>query len=354
MTSAALLFKAGPEAYRSLREDGFAEERIGTLVGASGGAKWLALSQLDRVILRRVLPRINHVVHTLGSSIGSWRFACYAQADPVAAIERLEYAYIEQSYSEKPDRQEITDKSREILNNVLGANGIQEILDHPWLRTSIMTVRARHLTGSEARPVLGLGLLLAMSANAVHRRALGAFFARGLFYDPRSRPPFFDLTGFPIDRIPLAVDNLRDAVLASGSIPMVLHGVRDIAGAPPGTYRDGGVIDYHLDVPTVGREQLTFFPHFFDWFKPGWFDRQLRWRGVDPANFARTLVVCPSPAFIERLPERKVPDRTDFVRLTPDERVNVWRQVVDQCKELADELNDALDHDRIPALVQPL
>ncbi len=354
MTSGALLFKAGPEAYRSLREDGFAEERIGTLVGASGGAKWLALSQLDRVILRRILPRISHPVHTLGSSIGAWRFACYAQADPVAAIERLEHAYIEQSYSEKPDTQEITDKSREILNDVLGATGIDEILDHPWLRTNIMTVRARHVTASETRPVLGLGLLLAMSANAIHRQALGAFFARGLFYDSRSRPPFYDLTGFPIDRIPLAADNLRDAVLASGSIPMVLYGVRDIAGAPPGTYRDGGVIDYHLDVPTVGPKQLTFFPHFFDWFKPGWFDRQLRWRGVDPENFSRTLVVCPAPEFIERLPERKVPDRTDFVRLTPRERVRVWRQVVDQCKELADELNDALDQDRIPALVQPL
>ena len=93
--SGALLFKAGPEAYRSIRDDGFAEERIGTLVGASGGAKWLVLSQLDRVILTRILPRIQHPVDTLGSSIGSWRFACYGQSDPVAAIERLEYAYIE-------------------------------------------------------------------------------------------------------------------------------------------------------------------------------------------------------------------------------------------------------------------
>lgn len=354
MTAGSLLFKAGPEAYRSIRNDGFSEDRIGTLVGASGGAKWLVLSQLDRVVLARILPRIQHPVDTLGSSIGSWRFACYGQSDPVAAIERLEHAYIEQSYSDNPDTQEITEKSREILGGVLGDTGIDEILGHPWLRTSIMTVRARHVTASDKRPLLGFGLLLAMSANAVHRKALGAFFSRGLFYDPRSRPPFYDVTGFPIDRVPLTADNFADAVLASGSIPMILHGVRDIAGAPRGTYRDGGVIDYHLDVPTAGEDALAFFPHFFDWFKPGWFDRQLRWRGVNPDNFARTLVICPSPEFIARLPGAKVPDRTDFVRLTPGERMRVWRQVVAQCRELADELNDAIDTDRIPALVQPL
>ena len=121
--------------------------------------------------------------------------------------------------------------------------------------------------------------------------------------------------GFPIDRVGLSSANLADAILASGSIPLVLDGVRDITGAPPGTYRDGGVIDYHLDLPAAANGKLALFPHFFDWFKPGWFDKRLAWRQVSPANFSQTLVICPSAEFVASLPGGKVPDRTDFVRL---------------------------------------
>jgi hypothetical protein len=348
------LFKAGPGAYRDIRANGFSEESIGTIVGASGGAKWLILSQLDRVVLSRIVPRFTQPVHLLGSSIGAWRFACYAQRDAVKAIERFEAAYLEQTYTEKPDVDEITRKSRDILDELLGDTGAGEILDHPTLRTSIMTVRARHVTGIDAKPVLATGLLLAMTANAVHRQALGAFFSRGLFYDPRERPPFFDATGFPIDRIALSRDNLADAIIASGSIPMVLAGVRNIPGAPAGTYRDGGIIDYHLDLPTVASDRITLFLHFFDWLKSGWFDKPLRWREVDRANFDRTLMICPSREFIETLPNRKVPDRSDFVHLPPDERVRVWREVVDRCRQLADELNDVLVQDRLAARLEPM
>ena len=350
----SLKFKAGRGAYDTIREHGFAEELIGTIVGASGGAKWLVLSQIDRVLLSRVLPRLERPVHLLGSSIGAWRFACYSQADPIRAIERFEDAYLEQSYSEKPDTAEITRKSWEILERILGASGGREILNHPVLRNHILAVRARHLTASDAKPVLATGLVLAMTANLIHRPALGAFFSRALFYDERDRPPFFDVGGFPIDRVPLTERNLADAIIASGSIPMVLHGVRDIEGAPSGTYRDGGVIDYHLDMTTADDERISLFPHFFDWLKPGWFDRQISWRNVDPANLDRTVLICPSQAFIEALPDGKVPDRTDFVRMTQSERVRVWRDVVDRCKRLADELNDVLDTDQLPARLEVL
>ncbi len=348
------MFKAGPAAYDTIRTHGFSEALIGTLLGASGGAKWLVLSQIDRVLLKRVLPKIEGPLHLLGSSIGAWRFACYAREEPMAAIDRFEAAYLEQTYSEKPDAQEITGKSREILAQILGDTGAAEILAHPSLRTHIMTVRGRHLTASENRPLLATGLVFAMIANALSRRALGAFFARGLFYDARDLPPFFDVDGFPIERIPLHADNLSDAIIASGSIPMVLAGVRDIQGAPVGTYRDGGVIDYHFDLTTAADDRLTLFPHFFDWLKPGWFDRRLKWRNIDPRHLDRTVLICPSWQFISELPGGKVPDRTDFVRLTAAERINVWRGVVDRCKRLADDLNDVLDRGELPARLQPM
>jgi hypothetical protein len=349
-----LRFKAGPGAYQDIRKRGFAEERIGTIAGASGGAKWLVLSQLDRVIVDRVLPRLAGPVHLVGSSIGAWRFACYAQADPLAAIDRFEQAYLEQSYTAKPDAVEITQKTREILSQVLGDNGPAEILEHAQLRSHILTVRSRYLTSSDRRALLASGLLLAAVANAVSRRSLGAFFARGLFYDPRDLPPFYNATGFPLERIVLTESNLADAVAASGSIPMVLTGVQNIHGAPPGIYRDGGVIDYHLDLPLGEPDRLTLFPHFFEQLTPGWFDKRLRWRRHNPLHLDRTIIVCPSAEFIARLPGGKIPDRTDFVRMTPSRRVAAWRTTIDACRELADDLNDVLEHDRLAARLELL
>lgn len=349
-----LRFKAGPGAFEDIKKRGFAAERLGTIAGASGGAKWLVLSQLDRVVAAHILPQVSGPVHLVGSSIGAWRFACYAQADPLAAIERFESAYLEQSYSERPDALEITRKTREILHQLLGENGAREIMGHPQLRSHILTVRSRYLTASERRPLLASGLLLAAMANAVSRRALGAFFARGLFYDPRDLPPFYNATGFPLERIVLTEQNLPDAISASGAIPMVLQGVRDIHGAPPGVYRDGGVIDYHLDLPLGEPDRLTLYMHFFEQLIPGWFDKRLRWRRHDPLHLDRTLLVCPSASFIAGLPGGKVPDRTDFVRMPPARRVATWRSVVSACRELADDLHEVFEKDRLAARLERL
>lgn len=353
-TSKALLFKAGPGALRDVRQRGFSTERIGTIAGASGGAKWLVLSQLDRVIIEQVLPRLSGPVHLLGSSIGAWRFACYAQASPMQALNQFETGYLDQEYSEKPDAQEITDKSREILQSMLGGNCAHDIVNHPVLRLNIMTVRSRLLTASEKRPLLAAGLMLAATANLANRRALGAFFERGLFFDPRDLPPFYDATGFPMRRVELSENNLVDAVLASGAIPLVLKGVRDIDGAPSGIYRDGGIIDYHLDLPLSDADRLTLFPHFFGHITPGWFDKKLSWRGPASEHTDRTILICPSPEFVARLPNKKVPDRTDFTTMSPELRRKVWRSVVAACEELADDLNEVLEKDQLPARLEAL
>ncbi len=350
----ALVFRAGPGALADVRRRGFAIERLGTIAGASGGAKWLVLSQLDRVMATQVLPKVSGPLHLVGSSIGAWRFACYAQADPLAAIERFEEAYLSQSYSARPDVAEITAKSREILDVLLGADGAAQIVDHPACRLHVMTVRSRRITASDRRLPLATALALAAAGNIISRRALGLFFARALFYDARDLPPFYNAPGFPLHRIPLDAHNLPQAVLASGAIPLVLAGVRNIAGAPPGTYRDGGVIDYHLDLPLSDPDRLTLFPHFFDRLVPGWFDKRLRYRRHSPDALDRTILVCPSPEFIERLPHGKVPDRRDFLDFPPAERERNWRRTVGLCRELADEFAEVLTGDELAARLQPL
>ena len=352
--TAALSYRAGPGALQAIRKHGFSAELVGTMAGASGGAKWLVLSKLDRVVADMLIPRMQGPVYLIGSSIGAWRFACYAQDRPLEAIARFEEAYLGQTYSDDPDRDEITAKSREILDYVLGESGTAEILSHPVFRTNVMTVRSRHVTASEQPALLVPGLLAAAALNAVSRRSLGAFFERVLFFDARDRPPFYDASGFPMSQVELTEANLKDAIVATGSIPMVLSGVRDIAGAPRGIYRDGGVIDYHLDLPQSTTDRVTLYLHFIDRIVPGWFDKKLSWRKPDPANVDRTILISPSKEFVARLPYAKIPDRRDFVNFDPDERVRAWRTVVDMCDELADEFHDVLERDQLAARLEPL
>ena len=350
----ALVFKAGAGAMESVRKHGFAAEQIGTIAGASGGAKWLALSQLDRYIVSELLPKMHGPVHLVGSSIGSWRFTCYAQSDPLAAIERFELAYLEQSYSEAPDIHEITAKGREILDFVLRDHGIEQILNNPVVRVNILTVRARHVLASERRSLLAGGLIAAAMLNAVSRASLALFFERALFFDARDEPPFLGMRGFPIQRVPLTAENYVDAVAASGAIPLVLSGVRDIHGAKRGVYRDGGIIDYHLDIPQSSADRLTLYPHFFDRIVPGWFDKKMTWRRPRPANVDRTILVSPSAEFVASLPNGKIPDRTDFENFTPLQRKRNWRESIIACKRLADEFHEVIEKDQLAARLQPL
>ena len=351
--SSNLVFRAGPKAFESIRTHGFDPANIGTLAGASGGAKWLVLSQLDRVVASEILPRLKSPVHTIGTSIGAWRFACYAQQDPLAAIERFEEAYISQTYSEKPDRREITEKSTAILDEVIPDSELAYMVDHPVLRMHVMTVRSRHVLASERTPVLIAGLLATASFNAVSRRSLGMFFERALFHDVRDLPPFIGLEGFPLQEIPLTEANLKQAVLATGSIPLVLEGVEDIPGAKPGVYRDGGVIDYHLDLPHSGDDRLAMYLHFYNYLKPGWFDKSLSWRQASAEHTASTLLISPSPEFVASLPYSKIPDRHDFAKLSESERIAAWRTVVSQCEALADELNEVLARDKLAERLVP-
>ena len=350
----SLTFKAGAGALKTVKSHGFDISSIGTIAGASGGAKWLVLSQLDKAILTNLVPKLQGPVHLLGTSIGSWRFACYAQNDPVAAIDRFETAYIEQTFSAAPDIHEITATSREIMGLILGENGATEILNHPVFRTHVMTVRSRHILASEKRWLLGLGLVAAASLNVISRRSLGLFFERALFYDARDLPPFFNATGFPLQQVPISQKNLADAIVATGSIPLVLSGVENIDGAAPGVYRDGGVIDYHHDLPHSEKERLTLYPHFYERIVPGWFDKNLGWRRPHHEHVDRTILISPSASFVARLPNGKIPDRTDFVNYTQTERVKAWRECTNACQQLADEFNEVLEKDQLAARLEAL
>ena len=350
LRSVNLVIHAGPSALTTLRGAGFDRDCFSALVGASGGPKWLVLSQLDRVLCEHLLPDRRTPLAMLGSSIGAFRHACFAQRDPVAALERFETAYIGQAYEREPMPAEVTAASRRILAVMLGETGRDEILSNPQLSTYAVAVRSRAAVSTERRLPLLLGLGAAAIGNAVARPLLGIFFERTLFHCGDAHIRFRSLR---TRRVRLDLDNLDAVLLASGSIPLVMSGVSDVAGAPPGVYRDGGIVDYHFDFAFDAGDGLILYPHFFERIVPGWFDKGLPWRRPRPADLDRVVMIAPSADFIARLPGGKVPDRSDFRAMATADRQRVWRGVIDACRPLADELTDLIMTSRLAARATP-
>jgi Patatin-like phospholipase len=349
----SLTLRAGPDALRLLRERGLRAEDVDVLPGASGGAKWLALGGLDRYLFGELLQQSRtRPMHLIGSSIGSWRMACLAQRDPVAALERGHHAYIhEQRYSPKPSSREVTRVLTDALDRLLGETGVDEILSHPWARLHVITARGRGLTASARRSLLGAGFGLAAAANVVSRRTLAHHVRRVIFHSCGDETPFRHLQDFPTTHLPLTRANLRPALLASGSIPLLMEGV-SIPGAP-GVYWDGGVVDYHPDLDFGAGDGIVLYPHFHAHVVPGWFDKSLRWRRATGANFRRTLMIAPSDAFVASLPGGKIPDRRDFYAFDERERIARWQAALDASTRLGDELRELVASGRIVEAVRP-
>jgi hypothetical protein len=137
-------------------------------------------------------------------------------------------------------------------------------------------------------------------------------------------------------------------LLASGSIPMVMQGVRDLPGAGAGTYRDGGLLDYHLDLPYHG-DDIVLYPHFTDRVIPGWFDKSLPWRHSSPQGLRDVLLVAPSRDYLARLPYGKLPDRSDFKRFMGDDtrRNQYWQTAMNESQRLGDEFLELADSGRL-------
>lgn len=347
MESSPLSLLAGPDALRLLRERGLRAADVDVVPGASGGPKWLVLAGLDRFFFGEFLrvPR-DRPMHLIGSSIGSWRLACFAQADPLAALERGLDAYIEQRYTKRPTPAEVSTVGAQILDALLGPTGADEILSHPWARLHVITTETRGALASERPWIQGAALAAAAAGNLVSRRTLALQMRRVVFHTAGDTSPFRGLSDFPTTHVALTQGNLRPALLASGAVPMVLSGV-PIPGEPTRVHRDGGVVDYHLDLDFGPGEGLVLYPHFFPHVVPGWFDKGLRWRRARGPNFRRALVVAPSAAFVASLPGGRIPDRNDFYRMPDDERIRVWRRVMAESERLADTLRELIATDRV-------
>jgi len=326
---------AGETALKTIQEKGFSPDLFTSFLGASGGPKWFTLFGLDKYLFGEFFKNRAQTLNVIGSSAGAFRAACFTQSDPVAAVKRLAKDYSETVYSDKAKPAEITLKGRKLLDVIFGDSGIEEIINNDIFKAHFLVAKTNGLVSYENKVLQGLGLLQSMVSNGISRPLLRSQYERFIFQPQDSQLKVHDPDNIPTQIVALSHENIKDALLASGAIPMVMQGITNITDCPKGMYRDGGIIDYHFDFE-IKNEGLTLYPHFSSVLKAGWFDKNLS-RKVRLQNYDKTVLICPSAKFVEALPHKKIPDRTDFTTMTPAERLVYWQQVFIDSEQLANE-----------------
>lgn len=358
-TARALRIYAGPKARTHIQEHGLSPAHIHVIPGAAGGPKGLILGPIDRFLFGDWLTKSDQPIHLVGASIGAWRMATACLSSPIEGFNRLERDYVHQDYPLKPGQkrptaQQVSESFQENLQSFYSGR-IAEVLHHPRYRLHVLCSRGKRLLRQEHAVLTPLGYAIAYLSNAASRRWLGLWLERTVFSSPgaatlRDKP--FVTDDYVSRELMLTKDNFLQAVQASCSIPFALQAVPAIAGAPAGAFWDGGITDYHLHLHYQG---LVLYPHFQRAVVPGWLDKQLKSRHRPTRFLDNTIVLAPDPAWIDRLPNRKLPDRTDFVTYRDDlaSRIRNWRTAISESERLADELSAWLARPD-PDAVEPL
>jgi hypothetical protein len=370
---------AGHTAARVIKETGLNQGQIKTLLGASGGPKWFVLYGLDKYLMGDFFSNRTTPLNVIGSSVGSFRAACFAQTNPVASTERLAQRYIDTTYGSKyVTPKAVTDSVRDIINAMLEDDGVTSIINNPIVKAHFIVTRARGMVASENRLRQGMGLLKSARINKRNRANLRQQYERVVFQPEDSTVTITDPYAIPTRTVTLTESNTREAILASGSLPIIMQGIENIGGAPQGRYRDGGIVDYHFDfdlefdsdaatepgnlrasttetpelpetfgaasaisapsTTAAGNKRddgLILYPHFSAQLRAGWFDKKLN-RRVNGAHYDRVVLICPSAEFISQLPYGKIPDRSDFNKLDSNDRIKFWRQTTSESEKLAE------------------
>ncbi len=229
-----------------------------------------------------------------------------------------------------------------MLTHLFDDNGIDEIINNPIVKTHFIVAKNKGLTGYENKLIQGAGLLGSILLNKIDRRLLTWQYERYIYRPSSSGVKINDPYGFSSHYIDFTKENISNALLASGSIPLVMSGIKNIHGSPKGMFRDGGIVDYHFDFSLSHENQtqgLTLYPHFSPEPKAGWFDKNYS-RKVLSKSYQDTLLIVPSAQFIESLPYKKIPDRNDFKNLEADTRIKYWLTVLSETDRLAESLNE--------------
>lgn len=346
---------AGQKARETIMKNGFTPEIFDYFLGASGGPKWFTLAGLDRVLFPEWFSGVNHQIQVIGSSAGAFRAICAVQDDPLAAFNRLAESYSTTTYScEKPTPREITQKAEDLLKVMVDDAGKQQVLANAHFKAHLIVAKCLGATRFESKFRQLSGLAMSAAANTLHRRNLAKLYTRYVFSSPNANLVIKDPYNLPTQYHSLTQGNIHTALLASGSIPVVIEGVTDIEGAPSGMYRDGGIIDYHFDLSFGPTDGLVLYPHFYNKPIPGWFDKGLKGRVPHRTSYDNVVMLVPSASFVANLPYSKIPDRKDFEVLDADTRIKYWQTVLKETDRLGEYFMGAVKDGSLVDRIKPL
>lgn len=351
-----LEYKAGPAILNMIRDEGLKPEKVRVFSGPAGGPKWFVCVGFDKALIKsRLLGRGGKRVLLVGASAGAWRCLAMACRDPLSAYEKLRIAYSRNIFTALDTPLSVAAALQKNVNDFVEEGDIPFILEHPIYDLAVHTVRSKGPAASSNRAVQASVLLATALMNAISPAGMKVFFERVVFFCAQGGPSF--LESFKGAKVRLNRENLRMAALATGSLPYVVRGVQDITGAPPGVYRDGGLVDYQLNQdydPPEGTMALFF--HYQERIVPGWFDKIFKWRRPPEGSLRQILQVYPGADFVKMLPDGRLPDRNDFSIFVNDplERIRRWDEVSRLSEILGEEFLEAMESNRIRELVRPI
>jgi hypothetical protein len=352
-----LRIKAGKRAYEIIKDGGFNYDSISTYFGPAAGPRWLVASGFDQTLLAGGILGRSRPVHLVGSSAGAWRFAAWLQPEAVVCYRKFLDAYINIKITKADTPASILEKFKDLMNLYLEDDALPFALAHKKYRLVVLTCRARNLVASEKIWLQKTGLLTAYLLNFFSRNNIYRFADRVVFYQGGKPPAFCFRPQFRGSFVNINEFNFKCAVMASGAVPLVVGGVHDIYGAPYGVYRDGGLIDYHLTHQFAARENdIVLFFHHQERIIPGWLDKNRIRRAPDDQTLSNVLMIFPAQSFVEKLPGKRVPDRTDFLTYIDDHatRVKNWRQAVELAAPLGEEFLELVAGGKIKDVVEKL
>ncbi len=250
-------------------------------------------------------------------------------------------------------RQDVSDVCRDMLLALIGDRA-PHVVNHPNYHLTVLSVKAQHMFQSDKALPLLVSIAGIVGATAVARKHSRHFMQRVISQPSLGQQFKMQEDAFQTHYQELTETNVSAWLMASASIPGVMSAVQNIPDAPQGSYRDGGLIDYHIDLPFPSKG-IVLYPHFTDSITPGWFDKLFK-RTARPDHQTRTVLLSPSPEYLRSLPLGRLPDRKDFTLKGLDQlqRIKLWKQSIAESQRLGDEFLELVEKQRFAEVMHAL
>jgi hypothetical protein len=211
---------------------------------------------------------------------------------------------------------------------------LEESLDHATFKVGIMVSELRYpfslLPMLLLRPFLVLVILLHLLLPSLIENL---FFKRLCFFSGDSLPPFLELDG-AVEFHKLTVENCKQVLHATTSVPLVSKPCTFIHSVGAGVYFDGGITDYYLNLKVKNANGLLLGDlHPTAPIYRSALDQFLPWaRHLPDDYFEHVSVIRPTNEFV-RLLGRSLPSvkdwfSKDFIQ-NPKKRKDFWNLVYD-------------------------